>query len=202
MAESNTQVANLTLGHLGQGKQIGELDTEQSAEARAIRRVWTPALRTVLRDFDWPFAESLEELTLVEEDPNDEWAYAYVYPPDCLKFRRIPSGVRNEARAERIKWKRGRHEGSQVIFTDLEDASGEFTVLIEDVTQWPEDFVLAFSYLLASMVAPQLCGADSKTFRAEAQAGYWMALSNAKGNALDEQELDEEPDPEGIRARD
>ena len=91
MASSTTEIANLALGHLGIGKDIANLDTESSQEAKAMRRYYDICRRTVLQEFTWPFATKFVTLGLVEEDPTDaeEWAFSYRYPADCLFLRRL-----------------------------------------------------------------------------------------------------------------
>src|SRR5665648_440114 len=95
---SATEICNMALGHLASGKEIANLETERSAEAIACRRFFDSARDAVLRDFSWPFATKIKALSLIEEDPNSEWAYSYRYPTDCLNFRRILSGTRTDTR--------------------------------------------------------------------------------------------------------
>ena len=90
---SKTEIGNLALSHIGIGKEVANIETEQSAEASALRRVYDTALRKTLRDFNWPFARVIADLGLIEEDPTDEWDFSYRVPSDCVSFRRIPSGV-------------------------------------------------------------------------------------------------------------
>jgi hypothetical protein len=198
---TSTEIANLALSHLGIGKDISDLDAERSQEARAIRRVWHVALKEVLRDYDWPFASKTLTLAEIEEDPTEEWAYAYVYPSDCVKFRRILSGNRNETQDSRIPYRVVQHDGATALYTDMELAQGEYTVLVDQTGYYPPDFVMAFSFKLAFLVAAQLTAGDPFKLRVQALQMYQMSISKAVANGANEDENERIPESEFIRAR-
>src|SRR3990172_6032289 len=125
---SEVDICNMALSHLGNSKEIAILATEKSEEAAACRRFYETARDTVLRDFAWPFATRILSLGLVEEDPNDEWAYAYRYPTDCLLLRRLLSGLRHDNRQSRAPYRVARDDDGLVIYTDLAEAQMEYTV--------------------------------------------------------------------------
>ena len=70
---TETQISNIAISHLGIGLEIQNLETENSAEAKACRRFYETSRDAVLGDFEWPFATKIIELNLVEEGPNTEW---------------------------------------------------------------------------------------------------------------------------------
>ena len=70
---SKTEIANLALSHLGVGKEIGNLDTEKTEEAVAMRRFYESARDATLRDFPWPFATRMVALALVASPPTQWW---------------------------------------------------------------------------------------------------------------------------------
>jgi hypothetical protein len=78
--KADVDICNLALSHVGVSTEIANLDTERSKEAQACRRFYEPTREEVLRAFAWPFATRFVDLQLVEEEPNDEWAYSYRYP--------------------------------------------------------------------------------------------------------------------------
>ena len=102
---SKTELCNLAISHLGQAKEIANIDTEQSQEASACRRFFDTAKRASLIDHDWAFASEQYTLELVETSPNDEWRYSYRYPSGYLKIRRILSGYRQDTEKTRIPFK-------------------------------------------------------------------------------------------------
>lgn len=72
--------------------QIGANDiastTDNSVETRACSVLYPAALQSVLSDADWGFARKVATLALLE-DTYTGWDYAYKYPADCLRMRRI-----------------------------------------------------------------------------------------------------------------
>lgn len=201
MAASKTVIANLALGHLGSGKEIANLDTENSAEARACRRFYETARDEMLRGWTWPFATKITTLTLVEEDPNDEWAYSYRYPTDCLMFRRIPSGARTDTRQSRVPYRVAQDDAGQVIFTDREDAQAEYTVAITDTRRFTSDFTMALSLRLASYIAPSITAGDPFKVGTRAFQLYGMSVDAARANAANEEQPDEDPSSQFERER-
>jgi hypothetical protein len=199
IVSADTDICNLALANLGTGMTIGSL-SEKSQEARVSALFYPTALRATLRDCPWPFASTFTTLNLVEEDPNDEWAYSYRYPTDCVMFRRILSGTRNDSRQSRIPYRLGRNAGGRLIYSDFEEAQGEYTALVEDPAHYPPDFVIAFAYRLSMLTAPQLVRGDLKLIK-ELQDLYRIAIVAARANAFAEEQPDEPVESEFIRAR-
>ncbi len=203
---SDTEIANLAISHLGSGKEILNLETERSAEALVCRRFFDTAREATLRDFPWPFATKFAALGLLtssEDDthPNDEWTYQYQYPSDCLKLRRLLSGTRNDSRQTRAPYKMAYGDSGQVLFTDLENASAEYTLRVDDPGRYPPDFVMALSLRLASYIAPRMTAGDPFKLGDRAMRFYEYEISKAKATSANEQQDEEEPDSEFIRER-
>lgn len=201
MASSKTEIANISLAHLGVGKEIANLDTENSAEANTMRRFYDTARDEVLRDFNWSFTTKFATLAEVEEDPTDEWSYSYRYPSDCLKLRRILSGTRNDSRQSRVPYKVAQDSEGLLLYTDMEDAEIEYTVRVEDTSLYPADFTMAFSYKLAFYAAPRLAAGDPFGLGQRCMQLYGMSLAKAANTSLNEEQVEEEPDAQWIRAR-
>lgn len=199
---SKVEICNMALGHLGQGKQIANLDTENSSAAAACRTFFDVCIGACLRDFKWPIATKFRALALIEEDPNDEWNYSYQYPADCKNFIRIISGQRTDTNLTRVPFKIANSDTGKIIYTDKEDAQAEYTVSIDDPTIFDDDFVLAASYRLASYIAPQVAGADPRHLGDAAMKKYLFELATARANAAKEEQPDLEPDGEFVSSRD
>lgn len=199
---SSTVISNMALSHLGLGKTIANLDTEQSEEASACRVYYETARDTVLRDAQWPFAKTDVALGLVEECPTDEWNYSYRYPSDCLFVRRIISGIKRESREIRVPYQVSSDASGLLILTDVADAKIEYTKRAEQVQFYPSDFLLAFSYLLAALIAPRITKGDSFKLKNEMYALYTSQVSNAKKNGFNEQKDPTKPQSEFITTRD
>jgi len=198
---TTAEICNLAISHLASGKEISNLDTDRSQEAEVCRRFYTLARDTTLSAFAWPFASSIAALQLVEADPTDEWSYSYRYPTDCLKIRRILSGVRNDTRQSRVPYKIGRDATGLLVYCDLESAEMEYTIKETEASRFPDEFVMALSFRLAALIAPRLTSGDPFGLGKRAIGFYEYEISRAQASALNEEQVEEDPDSEFIRAR-
>ena len=198
---SKTGTCNLSLGHLGISKEIGNIETEKSASAAACRRYFDISLDEVFRDFVWPFANKYADLGLVEESPNEDWAYSYRYPSDCRRLQKILSGIRNDTNDTRVPYELGNDANGKLIFTDKENAQVKYTVFISDAGLYTSDFIMMHSFLLAAYIAPRITGGDPFGLRKDAFNFYLLSQGKAQDNALNEQGNEKPVEAESIRAR-
>jgi hypothetical protein len=201
---TEVEVCNLALSHIGQGVEIQAMD-ERGAAAEACNAFFEVARKKILRDFTWPFAsKKAQSLALVEEfdtDSNSEWAFSYRYPTDCLYFRKIQNGLRARSPDTDTHYEISHDSEGKLILTDFEDPVGDYTVDHGDTNIWPEDFSVALSYLLAHYIAPRLAKGNIMNLKKEMEQMYMKEAMNSVANAKNEQNLDQDPDPEMIRAR-
>ena len=146
-------------------------------------------------------ARAFLDLALIAEAPTDEWGYSYQYPTDCLKIRRILSGIRNDNRQTRVPYKFVESTGSKVIYTDMQNACIEYTLFREDVEAYPDDFVLALSRRIASYIAPLVTGGDPFKLQDKNMQLYLYEIALAQANSGNEEQMEEQPDSEANRAR-
>lgn len=198
---SKTQICNLAISHIGVGKEIANVDTDKGDEASACRRYYETCRDVALRDFPWPFATVVESLALIEEDPNDEWAYSYRYPTDCILFRRILSGIRNDSRQTRVPFRIINDSSGRLIYCDAEDAVAEYTKKETNPDLYTPDFYLALSFLIAAHIAPRLTAGDPFKLGDRAARMYEIQISRAKAMAKNEEQVEEDPESEFIRGR-
>lgn len=198
---SKVDIYNLALSHLGIGVEVST-PTEKSKEAQALSRYYDTAIDVVLRSFPWPFATKIATLNLIEQDPNEEWDYSYLYPNDCRRARRILSGNRNDSRKERVSYKIFKGSGSSYIYTDMENAQLEYTLDIDLEGYFPTDFALAVSFLLAAYTAPRLTGGDPFKMGERALRMYEYHMSIAQADSANEEQRDMVPESEFITSRD
>jgi len=201
MASSSTEICNLALSHIGIGKEIADLETEASQEASSCRRFYENARDQVLRDFSWPFAMTTVSLSLVSENPTSEWDYAYRYPTDCMKSRRILSGTRNETRQTRIPYQIAYDSTGKLIYTDEQNAVLEYTKKVVDTGQFSADFAMALSFRIAFYVSPRLTSGDPFKLGERALKMYQAEIMRAQATAINELQDEEVPDSEFIRER-
>lgn len=201
MPYSKAQISNFALSQLGIDRNISNFDTERSKEANACRQWYDQTRQQVLSDFNWPCGTSFVALALVESDPTDEWGFSYRYPSNCLKIRRILSGLRTDTRDTRVPFVQAADTTGGLIYTDQSDAQVEFTFDQTDPTKLTPDFVMAFATRLAANIAPQLTAGDPFKIKQTVLQAYNMELGMAQANAANEQQPDIEPESEYIRAR-
>jgi hypothetical protein len=199
---SSTEICNLALSHLGTGKRIADVETERSQEAATFRSLYDIVLDEVLRDYSWPFATKIDDLGLVEEDPNSEWSFSYRYPSDCVFFRKILSGTRNATNNTKVPYKISNDDSGQIILTDVEEAEAEWTMRVTDTAIFPADFTMAFSFKLAERAASTLLGGDPFHIEDKVAAKYLRIAENAMATAGNEEQTELKPESEFILARD
>lgn len=198
---SKTEILNWALGHLAVGKNVGNIETENSAEAREGRRWYSIALQTTLEAAPWPFATLIEPLALVEEEPNAEWGYSYRYPSRCAKMVRILSGVRTDTRQSRVSYKIIQDSQGRLILTDMEDAEVEYIINNPDSALYSNTFQMALSRQLAFLMGPNLTSGDQFKLAVNSAAIFQLIVSQAESRAFNEQQDEEDPDSEFIRDR-
>lgn len=201
---TKTELANMAISHLGVGKEIANLDTEQSEEAVACRRFFDTARDATLRDFPWPFATKIASLGLIEDlssNDTEEYNYSYRYPSDCLDIRRIKSGIRNDTHQSRVRYKILKDSAARIIYTDEQNAEAEYTEKVTDPSFYPPDFQLAFSFRLAAYIAPRLAKGDPFNLRKQAMDMYYVEISRARAASENEEQKDELPYSEFERSR-
>jgi hypothetical protein len=198
---SKTEIANICLAHLAVGKELSNLDTDTSSEAKTIRRFYELALNATIRDFPWPNTTKIAALALVESSPNDEWDYSYRYPTDCLNIRRILSGARNDTRQSRVSYKLASDSSGTLVYADEESAEIEYTANSIDPQFYSPDMVIAFSFYLAYLTAPKLTGGDQFKLGQRALQSYQVEITRAVSRAFNEEQPDQEPDSQFIRDR-
>lgn len=200
MATAEIDLYNLALSHIGISAEC-QATTENTPEANACRRFFTQVRDEILSEFPWPFARTFATLALIEADPTDEWGFAYQYPSDCLQMRRLLGGVRNEARQDRVPYLLGRGDSGRVIYTDLDDAVAEYTSVVEDTTQFDALFAQAVAFKLAYYIAPRLSAGDPYKLGTRAYQLYQQTMEQAASDAANEEQVEDVPDSEFIRAR-
>ena len=196
-----TGICNMALSHLAQSKEIADVDTERSQEASACRRFYQPSVDEALRDFPQPYLTIIAPLALVEENPNDEWAFSYRYPSDCSKAIRILSGYRNDTPETRVPYRIIKDDQGSLILTDYENAELEYAQVSDDPGSWAPDFVMALSLLLAFYIAPRVTAGDPFKLGERAYRNYMLSFSKAKANAIGEQQSELPPESSSINAR-
>ncbi len=195
----------MAISHLSSGQEISDIVTETSEEAKACRRFYETALKKTLRAHDWGFARRTVSLGLVTDfgalTGDYEYTYSYRYPSDAVEIRKIKSGVRNDTRQSRVPFKIYSDDSGRLIYTDQSSAGCVYTKYVTDTLLFNDDFILAFSYLLASLIAPRLTGGDLVNNKQRMYEMFLLEISEASANSHNEEQDDELPVSEFERSR-
>lgn len=197
-------IANMAVSHIAVGEEINNFDTEKSENAQAVRRFYDIARQKVLRDFDWPFASTVETLALVATAPTVEWGYSYRYPAKALEVRRFLNGAtRVDTQSSRAHYSVGRDATGRILYADLASPLQlQYTYDETDTERFTPDFVIALSFYLAFLIGPRITnGAQIKELSDRAFGHYKLAIMEARANALNEEPRDDPPEAEMILAR-
>lgn len=198
---STTEIANQALRHLGNTKEISNLDTDQTPQAKACRAFYNQARRSLLRVHEWRFCKRLLALSLVEEEPNTHYDFSYRYPSDCLFVRRISNDSREDLEETKIPFDLGMDDAGRLIFTDKEDAEAEYTVDVTNPDFYPDDFILALGALIAVLISTGSTGGDPFKLGTRAAQIYDAFLRQAIAADANEALSDEPPASSIERAR-
>lgn len=216
MAESRADICNLALTFIGHTEYLEEVSpasgstastTDETEAGRIADQNYVDTLKLVLRAFNWPFATErqrpaqIDDTTLALGEVPGDWTYAYMYPVEWVKLRRIYPGVRNPRDDQETPHaiERDATLEARIILTDDDEPELVGTAFVDDPTQYPSDFVNALAWALAIKFAAGL-RKDVKTTQLAA-AGYASALGEAAANARLESPGDRLPDPEWIANR-
>jgi hypothetical protein len=184
-----TDIANLALGRLGVSLSVVDLETENSQQAKIIRRHFRMSLDSLLEMHDWNFATKYLPLILQEEDPTLVFKFAYVVPSDALVIREIARegffSNRNQYQDEKEKWQQVYSSSGQLIYSNTPDAHAKYTVRIPDNIAMPNHFGRALAAQLSMDIAPSLItnnfGKIRDTLNADARIDISMGIADDLG---------------------
>jgi len=196
---SDIEICNLALTRIGVTQPIASF-TERSKSAELCAVLFSSMRDQVLRDFDWPFAESAIALADIGT-PANGWLYRYRYPANCLKVREIVQpGQRAALSSEsRIPFKIGYAPGGQVIHTDQPEAWVLFTFAVTDSGFFDSLFVNALTWKLAAELSVAI--ASKVDYRQMCEQQYNFALGDAQSAAYNEAQDTPEPESEFVSVR-
>lgn len=108
-----TQIANLALSLLGE-KPISSISATDATNARlvALQRWQGGVLEKVIRDLKIQVSKKEAVLVLAEENPTDEWQFAYFEPSDLYLIHRILSGNLQDTQETIVQFRKRVQEGA------------------------------------------------------------------------------------------
>lgn len=187
---TKTEICNMALSYIGISIELTDVDTDATAAAKACLRFYDTSRDDVLRAYPWPFATKIAALAGKANNPNAEWAFSYTYPADAIAIRKIlNTAVRLAAEKSRVPFRRNDAQ----VWTNVDNASIEYTWKVTDTTKFPSDFCELLSLLLASRIGPRLMKGDQLKLADRAYEKYGAQLQQALQTLqIEERELEEE----------
>lgn len=204
---SEVEICNLALSNIRAGS-INSLN-EGSIQAQVCKLKY-PILRDrCLREIPWQFNHKIRALAPVTTDIFN-WAYAYSYPVDCLKVRRLvgsyealPAGTSNVASRlldsrvmplkdirRQIPYEVFNFDDAKVIGSDQPDLRIDFAAKVTDPNLFSDDFIMALSHLLSSELAVPIVGAElGRALRNDSLQLYRQYLASAIATDQNDQYL-------------
>lgn len=177
---SKPQIWNLALGALLLSKQIIDVDTDMSVEAKVLRTHWDMSFRQTLQDLDLDSTASQATLELIEEDPTTLWSYSYKYPTDCSFFRRIVSTVIKDCKSTHIAKQIGLRYGVKVILTNESEAVADYISHSVSLSSLSASAGQAIALRLAYNCGPLIVGKGAPALRKSIWEQYVVAKAEAQ----------------------
>lgn len=190
---SDASICTLALSHLGSAKEIQNLESDQSEEAAICRVYFKRAVELSQRQFPWPNFTEYATMSLVEEDPNDEWGFSYALPSNCAHPIKILSGQRMDSEKTAVPFTRASRNGKFLIFTDDEQGRLKYSRFEYNTNLFDIDFEMALSLLLAFFISPRVTAGDANRLGKRAYDFYMVMGKQAEALALNEIQKDVEP---------
>jgi hypothetical protein len=172
--------------------------SEGTAQSDHCRRFYPIARDVLLEKHAWRFATVRESLALLEDTPPAGWTLTYAKPNLCIKplVILLPEETDDDNGQPFIV--ESLTDGTEVIYTNTEDAVIRFIILRTDPTKFTPLFVNALAWLLASYLSgpitkdPKVKESCYKMFLKEfgdaamsdANASYKKTIADFKPNHL------------------
>lgn len=193
-----TTLCNMALGYIG-ADSIADIDNSRSANAEYCNTYLDTARDAALAAHNWNFARVRKSLAAISSEIPDDWSYAYTYPSDCVKMRRLLHTSRRTNTPHPFEIGLKSDKSAKVIFCDLSPASAIYTARIENLALWDDLAIEAFSYKLASLIVVPIL---RKPSAADTYNRIFLQkISMAEANDANEGQSDQPPESTFVEAR-
>jgi hypothetical protein len=184
-------------GHTEKVAAIGEGSTAEILCTSFYDQKRQEALELVL----WQFAKRRVTLAVKAGTPPGGWPFQYALPADCLRFRGIlVPGIRVATIDEKIPFEVMADDTGSVIYTDMEQAEGLYTMDVTDVNRFSALFRSALGFAIGAEIAIPLKGTPGEATSRLLQQAYSLVLTQAAA-VNRSQAFDKTPDGAFIKGR-
>lgn len=208
---SEIDICNLALGHLGDTATVSSIKPpEGSAQSQHCARFYPIARDTLFEMHAWGFATKRSSLAALTSS-WPEWDYCYALPSDVANLLSIiPPDANDDYSSHFVPTDTpftsanfapvvaaGRYvpqdfsaeildDGTEVIYTDQENAVLRYTAIISDPTKFSPLFTMTLSWHLASMLAGPIIKGDAGAAEAKRctamMQGYLARATSSDAN--------------------
>lgn len=192
------EICNLAIARIGSTAFIDSID-DQMQEAVVCKKFFDMVANKEMRAAFYPSQCITQSLTLLQEEPNDKWLYAYAYPANCARFRVVellPGLERRDdfwrspvAINHFVPYERGKLNGDDAVFTNMEEAIGYYQLYLDTNTDIADDVASLIAWGLAAEIATPLGGATGA--RNDALNMQRMERSSVTARELNERNKEE-----------
>jgi hypothetical protein len=151
---TETDIANLALGHLGD-RRINSLDDTNDTNAEIVDDNYDHAVGFVYAAHEWRWALMDAELAQLPDPPTTRFTYQYTLPANFARLANLSENstmypLSDEWEIIGLK-----------LRTNLRQAFIEYVSTHWDESQWPAHFAEAVSVKLAALCAPRISSSIS-----------------------------------------
>lgn len=182
-------VYNLTLSSLLLSKEVTNPDTDTGNEVRVLNMWYDIALESTIKDLDLDGLSSNATLELITELFEGPWKFAYKYPTNCAKFRRIKSNFLTDNNRTHIAKRVAMYTvgtPQKAIFTNEYLAVAEYIPKDISLAALSPMAIVALSKRLAVLAAPLITGKGAARLIQELEQGYVIAKMEAQEDDKEE----------------
>ena len=198
---SEVDICSISLGHLGDEATISAISPpDGSVQASHCARIYPMARDELLEMHNWRFAVKRKALALLSttEQPQ-EWAYTYAYPA-CIRVIAVrPENEPTTSNSNLIFDEQefltkpqtipftveALDDGTQVIYTNEENATVHYVANITDVAKFSPLFVAALARLMAVYLAGPIVKGKNGMEVAKAQLEMFEKIAGPRAKASD-----------------
>lgn len=185
---SEVDICNLALSHLGDSATVATINPpEGSAQAEHCARFYPIARDALLEMHQWGFATRRHALSLLSANESSTWRYCYAMPTQVVNLIAVlaPDALDDYSVGAPAAWaptspliSAGAYtpqpfvtetlaDGTDVIYTNQENAVLRYTAIVTDAAKFSPLFVELLSWLLASHLAGPVLKGDTGTAAAQ-----------------------------------
>lgn len=181
-------IATQALGRLAYSKTIVDLDTDNTVEARLLKRYFRTSLDTLLEMHPWSFARRTATLIEHSRDPEQGYAYSYHFPVNAAVVRQIAEdghfNTEYELYPEQMTPFQVMTFGTtQYIYCNVRDAHAEYTERLSENSTFKTYFGKALAAQLSKDIGPALLANNWPKVKEAVNSGADSAI--AEGIAYD-----------------